>query len=67
MIKRLIDSLRGRDGYAGMAIYREGTPIYCDLLDPGLADGHRRLFEESEAIFNKGRMAAVARRLLGAG
>lgn len=61
MIKLLADSLRNRDGYAGMAVYRDDLLLFHDVLDPDLADKARRLFEESEIIFKAGGMSAVTR------
>ena len=61
MIKRLADSIRNREGYAGMAVYRDDLLLFHDVLDPDLADKARRLFEESEIIFKTGGMSAVIR------
>lgn len=61
MIKRLIDAFRGREGYAGMAVYRDGLLIFYDVLDPDLADRNRRLFEVSEATLRASRMTSIIR------
>jgi hypothetical protein len=61
MIKRLVDAIRGKEGYAGMAIYHDGRLIFWEALDPGLADKSRRLYEESEATFRQSLMTAVIR------
>lgn len=61
MIKRLVDSLRNRDGYAGMAAYRDGLLIFYDAFDPVLADKARRLFEECGPALKAGSMALVIR------
>lgn len=61
MIKRLIDAFRGREGYAGMAVYRDGLLLFCDALDPGLAEKNRRLFEQSETTFKASSMTSIIR------
>jgi hypothetical protein len=61
MIKRLVDFLRSREGYAGMAAYRDGLLLFSDALDADLADKARRLFEVSEADLKAAGMAAVIR------
>ncbi len=61
MIKRLADACRGGEGYAGMAVYHRGILLFRDGLDPDVADKCRRLFEESESVFEATRMAAVIR------
>jgi hypothetical protein len=61
MIKRLIDAFRGREGYAGMAVYRDDLLLFYDILDPDLADKVKRLFEESEATLRAGSMTSIIR------
>ncbi len=61
MIKRLADACRGREGYAGMAVYHNGMPLFYDAMGPDLAEKSRRLFEECEAVFKARSMAAVIR------
>jgi hypothetical protein len=60
-IKRLIDAFRGREGYAGMAVYRDGLLLFYDVLDPDLANRSKRLFEESEVTLKASSMAAIVR------
>lgn len=44
-----------------MAAYFEGRLLFCDAMDPDLADKHERLFADSESIFHAAGMASVVR------
>jgi hypothetical protein len=61
MIKRLVDALRGREGYAGMAVYHEDILLFCDAMDADLAEKNKRLYMEGENIFHAACMASVIR------
>lgn len=61
MIKALIDALRGREGYAGMAIYLGDGLLFCDGFEHALADRAKSLFSEAESSFSSHRITAVIR------
>jgi hypothetical protein len=59
MLKRLIDVIRGQEGYAGMAIFLDSHKIFCEMLEPELSDKIKGIFLEGEAIFHAESMMAV--------
>ncbi len=59
MLKRLIDTIRGQEGYAGMAIFLDGHRIFCEVLEPELSDKIKGIFAEGAAIFRAEGMMAV--------
>lgn len=61
MIKRLIDAFRCREGYAGMAIYRENELLFYEGLEPGFADKVRLLFEDNRTAFYTNSIIAIIR------
>jgi hypothetical protein len=52
MIKATIDLYRARNGYAGMAIYRDGIALFCEGIEPELTERIRALFIEAESTFH---------------
>lgn len=52
MIKQLVDTVRGADGYAGMAVYRGGGMLFSEGLEPAYTDMIKALFEEIGGHFS---------------
>ncbi len=61
MIKELIDTVRGREGYAGVAIYRGDTLLFCESLELSFAEKIKILFAENEAVYHSKVTAVMIR------
>lgn len=61
MIKRIVDALRGVDGYAGMAAYSNGCMLFSEGMEPVYVGRIKELFDEAGARFPAGRMTLVIR------
>ncbi len=61
MIKGLIDTFRGRDGYAGLAIYRNDVLLFCESVEPSFAEKIKQFFLENESAFQTGSTTAMIR------
>jgi hypothetical protein len=51
LIKRIVDAMRGADGYAGMAVYRGDGMLFSEGLEPAYADTIKALLEETGGHF----------------
>jgi|GEM_PF-5286244 len=61
MIKSLIDSYRCLEGYAGMAIYRDGGLLFCEGIDPDFTEKMKALFLECGSSFKSTAAMAIIR------
>jgi hypothetical protein len=61
LIKRIVDTMRKSDGYAGMAIYRGDCMLFIEGLEPSYTDTIKALFEETGEHFPARSLSLVIR------